>query len=191
MMDFDEVIDVLNRLYPLSHWARVAFAANCARTVVPLFGGIPGDERTIDRRVLLESGIEGIESSAEQGKPIIEPEKIKIDFTIARGAARRAVHDRDEQSEPTEEEEFGLELNEEIVDICEHALEAFESTPAESAAPTFMTFVMTKNLVNRLESGHVVGILIAALEWLEFNAPQPELSPHAGVSLKEFREQAS
>jgi hypothetical protein len=75
----------------LPHWARVAFAARCARRVFPLFGrSWPGAEARRSAGIL--QAIELAERSAAAGAPVDGLERAIIEATTSAGAALSSVY---------------------------------------------------------------------------------------------------
>lgn len=184
MTESQEIAPYEHRVNRLSHWDRVAFAAFCARLVLPFFG--MGLKKVSDARTkLLWNGIAALENSAEKGKPTVDAEKLRTDFNIARGAVRRVVHDRDDESTPTEEEEQSLVISEYVIDICEYVVETLESL--EDSSPACLAFDQTEYLLKNVGLDQMLEVTDAALEWLKTHPFKKRRLGRSGVSLKRFR----
>jgi hypothetical protein len=75
----------------LPHWARVAYAARCARQLIGIFdANWPGAPQ--DRRAAILAAIDAAEKSAANAQPVPNLEKLVTEATITAGAALRGIY---------------------------------------------------------------------------------------------------
>lgn len=130
----------------LPHWARVAYAAHCARTVLPLVAR-HWPEMSEEYRGYILTAIELAEWSAAEGRPADGLKQAQMHATMAAGAALIAGSAFEDDKEPRETPPANL-LDGSIVSfvakVAENAVKAAASNPDESlsAASSAWSFAL-------------------------------------------------
>jgi hypothetical protein len=122
----------------LQHWTRVAFAARCARRVLPLFADAwPAATRA--RTVSLERAIALAEQSAAEGRPCTGLREAAIAATMTAGCALIPHHapphpsGEDEASPASADAALVASF---AAKVAENAARAANAGPGASAGPT-------------------------------------------------------
>ena len=116
----------------LPHWARVAFAARCARRVQPLLRGHWPDVKR-ERIDAVERAIDLAERSAAQGRPEDGLDEAILHAVMAAGAALRQVYDVPNSTEPAPRDETDAAIASQTAKAAENTAEAARAEAPKSA----------------------------------------------------------
>jgi uncharacterized protein DUF4375 len=134
------------------HWARVAFAARCARAALPFFtANWPNAQKK--RRQALEKAIALAEQSAAAGQPADGLKDAKMNATITAGAALIGIYgfefpqDKEENDAPDDGNAAAIASA--VAKAAEYAAEAARSSPNESAAAAISAWISACDAANK------------------------------------------
>lgn len=131
----------------LPHWARVAFAARCARLVQPLFienwpNARPERHDAVARAIMLA------EQSAAAGRRMPELKEAIMQATIAAGAASMALYGFPmENREPLPPDGNTGTVAAHVAKVAENAARAAAEAPPDSIEPTRAALSFARDLV--------------------------------------------
>lgn len=130
----------------LPHWARVAFAARCGRRVWPLFTANWPDARP-ERRQAVTRALELAEMSAASARPTDGLDDAQVDAAVASGGAMMGLYgfsfDKEDE-EPQPPDGNAAVIASYAARAAEHAADAANKPPAESANPAIEAFAWAR-----------------------------------------------
>jgi hypothetical protein len=155
---------VIDHIESLPHWARVAFAARCARRALPLLGrywdGVPPH-----RVASLAAALDLVERSAAEGRPLDGLEEASADATKAAGAALMGIHRfRNVERAPTDEHAAWTASS--AAKPVEWAAKAALAAPDGSAHAALEAFVWAQDTAHAAEEIGIIEGLHDDLEGL-------------------------
>jgi hypothetical protein len=135
-----EVAEVLAELL---HWARVAFAARCARWVLPLFRENWPDASP-ERRKAVRTAIRLAEASAEEGRALDGLDEAETHAVRTAGAAMMGLYGFPDDDEPVPEDGDKAIVAANVARVAQNAARAARSEPKESAAAALEAFTFAR-----------------------------------------------
>lgn len=166
----------------LPHWARVAFAARCGRSVWPLFMANWPDARA-ERRQAVTRALELAEISAASARSVEELDDAQLKACVTAGGAMMGLYGFSFNRED-EEESFPPDGNAALIAsvaarTAEEAAKAAENPPEESVHPVLAAFAFARQAAG--ESSELVETLWRELMQLERVARRGEWTDQTPV----------
>jgi hypothetical protein len=131
-------------LADLPHWARVAFAARCARRVLPLFATNWPDAEPKRRNAIVRA-IRLAERSAKEGRALEDLKRAQVDILVTAGAALRGLYGVPSAEESPPDDGNRAVAASLVAKAAEFAVRAASSSPKESASEALQAFGFAKD----------------------------------------------
>jgi hypothetical protein len=139
----------------LPHWARVAFAARCARQVYPLF--MMSWPKALARRSdSILHAIELAERSSAEGKVVEGLESAISETVITAGAALRSVYGFS-SDEPSPNDNKSATIASFVSHVAGKAATAANATPIDSTLPALEAHTFSQNAAT--EAAHIPSLI--------------------------------
>jgi hypothetical protein len=176
-------------LSALPHWARVAFAAQCVRRVMPVFRRC-WPNASADRREALWQAIELAEQSADEGRVAKGLDEAILNATMVAGCALMAMHGSthpdEEDSEPLPNDGNAAVTASFVAKAAENAAKAAGSKRAQSWYPAAEAFDFACKAAG--PSSDIVDELAYQFSRLRYKAEQEGWSGKSPVPLEVWEE---
>jgi len=174
-----------NDMPAFPHWARVAFAARCARSVLPLFDQYWPNAMP-SRREALHTAIGLAEESAQKGEAAAELKKAVPACVITAGAALRPTYKGFSIDEPVPADDHASHIACHVAKSAEWAAQAALEDPSESARAALEAYIWSRDAAHLAEAVDVITQLQDDFAGLWRVATRGRWSNHTAVPPRVF-----
>jgi hypothetical protein len=145
---------VVDDMESLGHWARVAFAARCARNVLPLFQRY-WPNATAERQESLQAAVRLAEQSAANGRTADGTNEAMIGAVAAAGAALMPVYGV-ASGEPVPADENACYIASFVAKVAEWAAKAAQGDASASANAALEALTFCRDAAHAAEAVEVL-----------------------------------